>query len=173
MERRVSAAQKKIFESTYRSLYSNGLTNSGYTKDIQYVEQQVQKQRRRIRSRHCDEIWFNPPYSQAVLTEISKRFLALIDKHFPPRSKWHHLFNRITVKISYCCTRNMAAHISGHNKKVMEETGEETKDLKPCPKQKADLCQLNRRYSGKCRMRSVVYQLLPKEGNKTWNCILA
>ena len=52
----------------------------------------------------------------------------------------------------------------------MGKAGEGTNALKPCPQQKkSHPCQLNGRYNGKCRMRSVVYQLLIKSGSKTLN----
>ena len=49
-------------------------------------------------------IWFNPPYSQNVITNVAKRFLNLLDHHFPKSNKLHKILNRITVKVSYSCT---------------------------------------------------------------------
>ena len=46
-------------------------------------------------------IWFNPPYSVNVETNIGKTFLKLIDKHFPKINKFHKIFNRNNVKVSY------------------------------------------------------------------------
>ena len=50
-------------------------------------------------------------------TNVAKRFLQLIDKHFPKGHALHKLFNRNTVKVSYSCMNNMASIISGHNAK--------------------------------------------------------
>ena len=36
---------------------------------------------------------------------VVKKFLQLIDTHFPPTNKLHRIFDRNTVKISYSCTQ--------------------------------------------------------------------
>ena len=63
-------------------------------------------------------LWFNPPYSKNVATNIGKSFLKLIDKHFPEGSQLNKIFNRNTVKVSYSCMSNVASIIKSHNKKV-------------------------------------------------------
>ena len=35
------------------------------------------------RRRHRNIIWFNPPFSKTVRTNVGRNFLQLIDKHFP------------------------------------------------------------------------------------------
>ena len=35
--------------------------------------------------------WCNPPFSQAVSKNIAKRFLDLLDKHFPQINKLHNI----------------------------------------------------------------------------------
>ena len=50
---------------------------------------------------------------------IGKIFLNLIKKHFPPHHKFHKLFNKNTVKISYSCTRNIKSIINSHNAKIL------------------------------------------------------
>ena len=61
-------------------------------------------------------IWFNPPHSANFVTKVGKHFLSLLDKHFPPHNKFHQIFNRKTVKISYL--PNMKTMINSHNHKV-------------------------------------------------------
>ena len=46
-------------------------------------------------------IWYNPPYSANIKTNIGKTFLNLMKKHFPKTNKLHKIFNKNTVKISY------------------------------------------------------------------------
>ena len=65
--------------------------------------------------------WFNPPYNKNTKTPVAKEVLKLISKHFPKGSELGKLFNRSTVKVSYCTTRNIAQHISAHNKKILAE----------------------------------------------------
>ena len=41
--------------------------------------------------------------------------------HFSKSNKLHRIFNRNTVKVSYCCTENLSSIIKTHNKKVTNE----------------------------------------------------
>ena len=71
------------------------------------------------KNRKRNIIWFNPPYSKNVSTKIGKIFLSLIDKHFPKHHGYSTIFNRNTVKFSYCFTKNMKNIIQSHNKKIL------------------------------------------------------
>ena len=59
--------------------YERALKNSGFNVKLEYHKSQPPK-----RSRTRSVIWFNPPFNAAVKTDVGKRFLALVDKHFPP-----------------------------------------------------------------------------------------
>ena len=74
-------------------------------------------------------IWYNPPFSKKVKTNILKQFLHLLDKHFSKNQKYHKIFNRNNVKISYNCMDNMTNIISSHNKKVIISDNEKNKCL--------------------------------------------
>ena len=52
-------------------------------------------------------------------TPVGKKFLKLIDLHFPKGSILHPLINRNKVKLSYRCLPNMGSTISKHNKKIL------------------------------------------------------
>ena len=65
-------------------------------------------------------IWFNPPFSDHVATNVGKEFLRLISKHFPPNHRLHKIINRNNVKISYCCMPNVKSIISSHNRKLLD-----------------------------------------------------
>ena len=41
-------------------------------------------------------IWFNPPFSRVVPTNVGKRFFQLLRHHFPPSNKLHKIFNKNT-----------------------------------------------------------------------------
>ena len=62
---------------------------------------------------------FIPPYSLNLKTNVGKLFLKLLDRHFPIAHKFHKIFKRKTVKISYCCIENMVSIIFSHNKQVL------------------------------------------------------
>ena len=66
-------------------------------------------------------IWFNPPFSRNVITNVVKRFLNLLDIRVPKSNKVYKIFNRNTVKVSYCCTENLSSIIKTYNKKVTNE----------------------------------------------------
>ena len=71
-------------------------------------------------------IWFHPPHSVNVETHFGKTFLKLIDKYFPKTNKFHKIFNRNNVKVSYSCLPNFASMIKSHNNRILSE--EKTKD---------------------------------------------
>ena len=85
-----------------KDLYSNALTESGFKHKITFQGQQntstviynTKNRKRKI-------IWFNPPFSLNVSTNIGKKFFSLLGKHFPKTHQLHKLFNRNNVKVSY------------------------------------------------------------------------
>ena len=131
-------------------LYNDALKSSGYNEGIHYVEGQGRKQSKN-RSRNI--IWFNPPNSQNVRTNIAKSFLCLIDKHFPKSHKLHKIFNRNNLKVSYSCTTNMANIIKSHNQKILNENNEAS-DKKKCNCRSKNLCPLD----GACLTKNIIYE---------------
>ena len=105
------------------------------------------------RQRHRNIIWFNPPYSSAVITNVVKKFLQLIDLHFPPLNKFHKISNRNNVKVSYCCTQNVGNIIKSHNKKLINSSNHHEQ---PCNCRKKEDCPLE----GKCRTENIIYKCI-------------
>ena len=105
---------------------------------------------RRNRSRKV--IWFNPPYSQNVKTNIGKLFVKLVRKHFPKNKKHHKIFNLNTLKLSYCCTTNIGNIIKQHNSKVLSKTDDNNN--RKCNCRSKPNCSLN----GECLTQSLVYK---------------
>ena len=60
----------------------------------------------------------NLPYSANLVTKVGKHFLSLLDKHFPPHHKFHKIFNRNTVKITYSCMPKVKTIINSYNHKI-------------------------------------------------------
>ena len=87
------------------------LKKSGYNADLKYTNNKSEKTKTGKRN----IIWFNPPFSKPVSTNVAKTFLQLITKHFPRSHKLHKIFNRNTVKVSYSCMNNMSKIIKEHN----------------------------------------------------------
>ena len=96
-------------------------------------------------------LWFNPPYSKTVKTKIDKFFLQLIKKNFPKEHKFHKIFNRNTLKLSYSCMLNIKTKINAHNREILRKTPSE--NTKHCNCQQKENCQMN----GACLEESLVY----------------
>ena len=80
------------------SFYNDVLSASECKENLNLSYQDLPPSKK-IRQRKI--IWFNPPYNVKVETNIGKMFLKLIDKHFPNSNKFHKIFNRNSVKVSY------------------------------------------------------------------------
>ena len=89
-----------------------------YSHKLTYREKVVKElnsSQNNTRRRRRNVIWFNPPYSGNVKTNIGKIFFGIIKKHFPEVSELSRLFNKKSLKISYSCMPNMKSL----NKKVL------------------------------------------------------
>ena len=120
-------------------------------------------------NRNRKVVWFNPPYSKQVSTNIAKGFLNLLDQHFPKQHRLYKIFNRNNVKVkqhrmykifnrnnakvSYSCTENMSSFFSSHKKKLLNSR---TGNIKPRNCRKKDECPLNEQ----CLVRDIVYKCI-------------
>ena len=146
-------------------VYNSALKASGYSESITFLENRKQAPTdiRRSKKRSRNVIWYNPPFSKNVKTPIGKKFLKLLDKHFPRGSRLHKIFNRSTVKISYSCMPNVATIIKTHNKQVLESRPtEQSQQKKLCNCRRPSDCPLN----GECLASSIVYKATVAAQNK-------
>ena len=67
------------------------------------------------KKRHLNILWFNPPCSSNIRTNVAAKFLSLVRKHFPPSSPLHAIFNTKKIKVSYSTCPNMKNYIASHN----------------------------------------------------------
>ena len=63
--------------------YQDALKRSKYNHDLKFEEEVAEQGQRKKRRRSRQIIWWNPPFSMNVKTNIGAKFLALIDKCFP------------------------------------------------------------------------------------------
>ena len=98
-------------------------------------------------------IWFNPPYSLNVKTNIDKVFLKLVRKYFPRSHKLSKIFNLNTIKISYSSMPNVKNLIKQHNSKILNK--DRDKIQRPCNCRIKESCPLNGERLHKC----VVYKV--------------
>ena len=102
-------------------------------------------------------IWFNPPYSVNVETNVGKVFVNLIDKHFPKTIKFRKIFNRNNVKVCYSCSPNFGSMIKSHNDRILFEKKTEDQLKSNC--RKKDTCPLK----GHCLDKELMYRCILKE----------
>ena len=146
-------SDEKSFK-TSAPLYEQALLRSNYnTKLIYSAEKPESSTQKTNQKRRRNVIWFNPPYSKNVRTNVAHKFLALIDKHFPKTSILHKIFNRNSVKVSYFCMPNAKSTISNHNRRVLNNNVT-TINEKTCNCRAKSRCPLD----GRCLTASVVYK---------------
>ena len=138
IEKRLSnlSSSKEIFDESKR-YYQDALKRSGYSYILNYSPSNNHRSSNRSRN----IIWFNPPFSNIVSTNVGKIFLKLVDKHFPRNHKFRKLFNRNNIKVSYGCMRNLESIVNSHNKKILEN------------KRKLQLGQCNCRVKDNCPLQ--------------------
>ena len=156
-----NSSNKQVFDMS-KDEYEKALRENGYKNvGLIYTSKKDIKQKR-IRSRNI--IWFNSPFNKNVYTNVAKRFLNLIDQHFPKSNKLHAIFNRNTVNVSYSCTQNMSNMIKSYNKNVINKDVKELKSRNCGVKSK---CPLN----GRCQVTNIIYKciiLSPDKPNKVY-----
>ena len=74
--------------------------------------------------------------------------MELIRLHFPKNNKFHRIFNKNTIKISYSCLPNIRNVINSHNKKILEV---ENKAKRTCNRRNKTNCLFN----GECLLKGV------------------
>ena len=121
IEKRVSTlcSDEDTF-NRHKGLYEKALKDSGYNHKMEFQPTPGNKTAKK-RQRWPVQIWFNPPFSLNIRTNVGKKFLQLVDKYFPKDGKFGKTLNRHTLKLSYSCLNNLAKEISTHNNKVLQE----------------------------------------------------
>ena len=105
------------------------------------------------RNRQHNIIWFNPPFSKSVNTNIGWEFLSLIDKHFPLQHKLHKIFNRNTLKVSYSCMNNVKSIITKHNTHIIRNSQSQNTETDNCNCNNKNTCPLPKQ----CMTNNIIY----------------
>ena len=66
-------------------------------------------------------MWYNPPYSKSVKTNLGQKFIGLVKKHFTLGSALYSVLNKNTLKLSYICMKNMKSIIQSHNTRLLTQ----------------------------------------------------
>ena len=107
-------------------LYQKALDDSGYHHRLAFTPSLTQSLNSTRRNRHRNIIWYNPPFSKNVATNVGRTFLKILDEEFPENHVFHKIFNRNTVKISYSCMPNLKQKIEGRNKSILPKNDRTT-----------------------------------------------
>ena len=147
IEKRISETMNKnIFDESIKP-YKDALKESDFSEALNYIARTTNKKQK---SRKRKIIWFNPPFSKSVQSNIGRILLCLLSKHFPRNHTMYKIFNRKTVKISYSCLRNISSVISSHNRNIL------------WPKQKPFGCNCRVKnewpLNDECQIPSVLYR---------------
>ena len=122
--RRISdiSSSKELFNKA-KPRYESALKQSGHDKKLIYTERKKPVPHTALNSRKNRQrniIWFNPPYSMNVQTNIGREFLTFVSKHFPKNHRYNKIFNKNNMKVYYSCTDNLQTIIKKHNRKILE-----------------------------------------------------
>ena len=149
------SSSKEIFYET-TPYYKQRLTSCGYNEKLTYQQQgeKIEKNKNIMKNRKHNIIWFNPPYSKSLKTDIGKYFFRLLNKHFPSGHKLYKIFNKNALKLCYSCMPNLKAKIDGHKKKILETTPPPKTKLCYCLKKKT---KKNSPMRGACLTENILY----------------
>ena len=135
-------------------MYNDALKNSGFNINIEYLPDEDPKFRaiqRRKSSRNI--IWFNPPYSRSVRTNVGRKFLALVGEHFPASNKLSKIINKNTLKVSYSCMGNMKTIVNKHNTRILNKD-KMNNNKSYCNCRIKESCPL----PGNCMISNIIYK---------------
>ena len=146
------SSSKELFDAAAPS-YQQALNEAGYNHNLEYDENACNNNNRSSnkKKRKRNLIFFNPPFSMSVKTNIGKDFLKIIDTSFPPGNPLHGKLNRHNIKLSYCTVQNMKSRVDRHNVKILAADKEEV--VEPCNCTQFQ-CPLN----GECGRKNCIYQ---------------
>ena len=139
---------KQVFDDAVQT-YQNALGHSNFSHKLEYMPHVTQQPRR---NRQRNIIWFNPPFSKNVKTNIARSFLKLVDTHFPIGNKLHKIFNRNTVKVSYSCMSNVKSIITSHNTRIIRKSQPQDISAENCNCRNKHACPLQ----NKCMSKDIV-----------------
>ena len=157
------SSSRRIFNNS-KAPYNRALLKSGFPANqlLSFQNKTVttgNKPHRRNRPRKV--VWFNPPYCELSNINIAKQFFWLVDTCFSHQNPLRKICNRMNLKISYSCCKNIGSIISSHNAKVLRNAQNQNTTVGRNANGPADICncRIPSRcpLDGRCRLRNVVY----------------
>lgn len=91
----------------------------------------------------------------SVKTNIARKFISLVKRHFNKDHPLRSLFNKNNMRVSYSCTRNLGAIIKSHNSEILNQ--EKEKEVEKCNCRKKSECPLAKQ-GVSCRTSCAIYK---------------
>ena len=82
-----NSSNQTVFESN-KLKYQEVLRKNGSKSTLKY---KLKNTPGKNKNSHINIIWFSPPFSKNVITNIAKTFFCLLDKHFPKYNRLHKI----------------------------------------------------------------------------------
>ena len=147
------SSSKEMFDQEVNH-YQAAIDQAGHTDKLEFMEEVHSEAGSRSKRKARDVIWFNPPWSNNVRTNVGSKFISLLKKHFPRNSPLYCIFNCKKVKVSYKTTRNMNAVVAVHNKQVLSSKDDFQSDSGCNCRGGVETCPMR----GKCLEREMIYK---------------
>ena len=111
-----NSSNQQLFDSV-KPEYEVALKKVEYQASLEYIEPKVDHIENNTNKlqRKRKIIWFNQACDKSVTADVGRRFLNLVEKHFPKEHNLHKIFNRNTLKVCYSCSQKMTQIINSHN----------------------------------------------------------
>ena len=159
------SSSEEIFNQA-KGNYQQALKKSEHDFKMYYKPKEDKEKVKKKKTRSRRVVYFTPPYSLKIKTQVGKAFFKAIERWFPKGHPLSRYLNKNTLKLSYSTTRNLKKIVAAHNRKVLSAKIHEEMDpcncrggVKNCPLQ------------GKCRIKNIVYQVdveVPGQPVKTY-----
>ena len=141
------SSNEEIFNQA-KEEYESALKECGYKTTLKNTNTNTQPKKNRKRN----IVWYNPPFNAATKTNLGKKFLTLVKKHFNNDNPLHPILNKNSIKLSYSTCPNMKTIIQNHNNRIITKDIAQQKEA-TCNCRQKDKCPLE----GKCKTETIVY----------------
>ena len=144
--------------SKVKDEYEKALLDSGHTANLTYEPPEENTATNTHRKRRRNIIWFNPPYNKELKTNLGHKFLKLVEKHFPQNHRYHKIFNKNSIKLSYSCTPNLSMTIKKINRQKIEKIEDKSTTSELMPSKYNCRIKRNCPLNGRCLEKSLNYE---------------
>ena len=155
------SSDESHFDSS-KAIFQTALNNAGYKHILKFDKEQKSAEageEKTKRRRRRKLLFFHPPFSLGVKTNVGKKFFQIVDQVFK-KSALGCIFNRKSMRVSYCTTTNVARVIGGHNSKLTAASAEAEAERPAVPARTCNCTKANRDncpLGGECLVSSVIY----------------